>query len=196
MFLFKSVHKSTISNNERYGFTFPEEPSGFLPNLLLLCLIRALLIFCTGFGTIGGILSAFHIHYHHTMVMMSLLAFSFLLAFLHYHPVLFNVSYPLLFIFYTFSIFQFRQVVNSGFQSFITILYEAYSEHFHISLTRNVTISYDNRFLSISVAAIVVCFFFLLLLNIAISTYMSLVLTLCLTLPILQIALYIEKYPS
>ncbi|MCM1283498.1 MAG: transglutaminase-like domain-containing protein [Muribaculaceae bacterium] len=192
----KKEKNDTIGEQKKYGFSFPMEPVGFSARPAVLCCLKALLIFCASFGTLGGVLSAFHTSYNTALVLCSLLIFSFILAFLHYNAMIFNIVYPLIFFVFTFSIFQCRNIVNSGFQSFVSIMHEAYSDHFDLSLTREVTITYDNQYIAISVAAIFVGFFFALMLNIAISNYMSLFITLLMTFPVLQLALYIEYYPS
>lgn len=193
---FHKAKKNTISDETLYGFSFPAEPACFSPNMAVLCTVKALLVFCAAWGTIGGLLSAFSVQYNSALVMMALLLLSFILAFLHYNAVIFNTVYPVLFVIFTYSIIQCRVIANSGFQSFITVLFEEYSSYFNLSLSREVTVGFKNQYLAITVASIFVGFFLALLLNIAISTYMSLFLTLALTFPFLQLAIYIEKYPD
>ncbi|MBD5544447.1 MAG: transglutaminase domain-containing protein [Lachnospiraceae bacterium] len=195
MFFFKTK-KNTISDETLYGFSFPAEPASFTPNMAVLCTVKAMLVFCATWGTIGGLLSAFSIRYNSALVMTALLLISFILAFLHYNAVIFNMVYPVLFVIFTYAIIQCRIIANSGFQSFISVLFEEYSSYFNLSLSREVTISFGDQYLAITVASIFVGFFLALLLNIAISTYMSLLLTLMLTFPLLQLAIYIEKYPD
>lgn len=196
MFFPKKAKKNPISDQKLYGFSFPDEPLRFSPSPAALCSLKALLVFCASFGTLGGLLSAFSVNYNAFLVIILLLLFSFVLAFLHYNAVVFNVVYPLLFIIFTYSIIRCRLIANSGYQAFISVLYEEYSSYFELALTREVTIAYNDQYTAITVAAIFVGFFLALLLNIAISTYMSLLLTLLLTFPFLQLAIYIENYPS
>ncbi len=193
---FHKTRKNTISDETLYGFSFPAEPASFTPNMAVLCTVKALLVFCASWGTIGGLLSAFSVQYNSALVMTALLLLSFILAFLHYNAVVFNTVYPVLFVIFTYSIIQCRVIANSGFQSFITVLFEEYSSYFNLSLSREVTVGFGNQYLAVTVASIFVGFFLALLLNIAISTYMSLFLTLALTFPFLQLAIYIEKYPD
>lgn len=193
---FPKTKKSTIPDETLYGFSFPAEPAFFTPKIAVLCTVKALLVFCATWGTIGGILSAFSIRYNAVLVMAALLLLSFILAFLHYNAVIFNTVYPVLFVIFTYSIIQCRVIANSGFQTFISVLFEEYGSYFNLSLSREVTVGFSDQYLAITVAAIFVGFFLALLLNIAISTYMSLVLTLMLTFPFLQLAIYIEKYPD
>lgn len=194
--LFHKPKKNTISDETLYGFSFPAEPAHFTPRPAVLCTVKAILVFCATWGTLGGLLSAFSVPYNAAFVIAMLLLFSFILAFLHYNALVFNTVYPLLFILFTYSIIQYRIIANSGFQSFISIMFEEYSSYFNLSLSREITVGFSDSYLSITVAAIFVGFFLALLLNIAISTYMSLFLTLVLTFPLLQLAIYIEKYPD
>lgn len=193
---FPKTKKNTISDETLYGFSFPAEPAFFTPNMAVLCTVKAVLVFCATWGTIGGLLSAFSIQYNSALVMAVLLLLSFILAFLHYNAVIFNTVYLVLFVIFTYSIIQCRIIANSGFQSFISVLFEEYSSYFNLSLSREVTVGFGDQYLAVTVASIFVGFFLALLLNIAISTYMSLFLTLMLTFPFLQLAIYIEKYPD
>lgn len=191
--------KKTISPTTKealYGFSFPDEPSAFSAHPAILCLLKSILVFCASFGTIGGLLSAFSISYNVLLVIGILLVISVMLGFLHYNSFVFNTVYPLIFVIFTYSIIKCRFIANSGFQTFVSTLYEEYSSYFNLALTRDVTVAYNDQYVAVTVAAIFIGFFLALLLNIAISTYMSLPYTLLLTFPFLQLAIYIEKYPS
>ena len=196
MFFSKKTTKNSINQETFYGFSFPEEPVKFSSRPAVLCLLKSLLVFCASFGTLGGLLSAFSVNYNVLLVMGLLLIISFILGFLHYNSFIFNTVYPLIFVIFTYSIIKCRIIANSGFQTFVSVLFEEYSSYFELALIREVTVDYSNQYLAITVAAIFVGFFLALLLNIAISSYMSLPLTLLLTFPFLQLAIYIEKYPS
>lgn len=191
----KSSKRKFVSTKS-YGFTMEQTP---LNNRLyrgLICLLKGILVFSATYGTIAGLLSAFSIEYAKPVVFIILLFLSFCLSGLHYNRIVFNCGYPIIFVIFTWSIVRFRSLANSGFQTFVSTLYEYYSSHFQLSSLREVTVSNTDRYLTITVAAIYVGFALALLLNIAISTYMNVFLTLLLTAPILQLCIYINLYPS
>lgn len=191
----KKAKKDTIDVN-KYGFSFHEEPFDFSANVLIICIIKALLVFCSVTGTLGGLLSAFHINYNKGLFLLAMAVLSFTLAFLHYNNILFNTMYPILFFLFAFLIMRYRFIVMSGYQSFINVLFTEYTSYFDLLLSREVSIPYQNQYVSITVAAVFIGFFLALLLNIAVSTYMSLFAMLLLTFPFLQLSIYIEKFPS
>lgn len=180
----------------KYGFSFHEDPVDFSANIFIICLIKAMLVFCCVTGTLGGLLSAFHINYNKGLFLLVMGVLSFTLAFLHYNNILFNTLYPILFFLFAFLIIRNRIIVMSGYQSFITVLFEEYTSYFDLIISREVSIPYKNQYVSITITAIFIGFFIALLLNIAVSTYMSLFLMLLLTFPFLQLSIYIEKFPS
>ena len=188
----KTTSKAPIS----YGFTFAKTPDDNRLYRGIICLLKGALVFCATFGTLGGLLSAFQINYNISLVFFTLLILCFALAFLHYNRIVFNLCYPVIFVFFTVSIFRNRVLANSGFQSFISILYEEYSSYFELTALREANIANTNQYLTISIALLFVGFVLALLLNIMISSYMSVLGTILLTAPILQIGIYIGKYPN
>lgn len=193
----KWTKKATAKISETsYGFSMEKTPEDNKIYRGTVCMLKGFLIFCATFGTIGGLLNAFSIQYHLPAVFFTLLLLCFTLSFLHYNKLVFNVCYPTIFVLFTIAIFRNRVLANSGFQSFVSILYEAYSSYFELTSLRETNIANTNQYQTITVAAIFVGFVLALLLNIAISSYMSIFFTLLLTAPLLQIGIYIEKYPS
>jgi len=193
------LHKKTKQppdTDKSYGYLIPEIPRSFSTGRTAICLIKALLVFCASFGTIGSILSAFDMPVNMIAILSFLIIASLILAFLHYNHVLFNICYPLLFFVFAFSILKNRIYVNSGYQAVLNIIKEAYGEYFDLAFTRQATEAITHRYTTITFTMVFLGFFLVVLLNIAISTYMSTFWTIALTFPFLQFGLYIEKNPS
>lgn len=178
------------------AFFFEQTPENNHLYRWLICLLKGFLIFCATFGTIAGVLNAFSISYNEPALFFVLLFLCFCLAGLHYNRLVFNLFYPVIFVLFTGTIFKYRRLANSGFQAFMSILYEEYSSHFELSFIRETLETNTNRYLTITVAAIFVGFVLALLINVAISTHMSVLLTILLTAPILQVGIYIGLYPE
>ncbi|MBO6016261.1 MAG: hypothetical protein J6P60_06755, partial [Lachnospiraceae bacterium] len=191
-------HKTTDirPTGDRYGFSMEPTPERNRIFRGIICLLNGFLVFCSTFGTVGGVLNAFEVSYDQWTVFVLLLLLSFALAFLHYNKLFFYVLYPLIFLSFTFAIMQNRVLANSGFQSFVSVMYEAYSSYFDLPASREAAIANTDSYLTITVAAVFVGFVLALLLNIAVSTYMNVLDTILLTAPILQLGIYIEKYPN
>ena len=181
---------------ERYGYELLEPFGNFETGRLSICLWKAILMFCASLGTIGSIVSAFHMNVNMPVIVLAFLTMSLALSFLHYHHVLFNIGYPVVFILFAVSIFQNRRYVNSGYQAVVNLIKEDYREYFQLNYSGEAYEAIDDRYVTMTYAFIYLGFFLLVLLNIAISTYMSILLTMLLTFPFLQFGLYIGKMPS
>lgn len=190
----KTKQEQTISYP--YGFRAEAINSTVLSHRALTCTLKGLIIFAAISGTLGGVISSFSLPCYPAVIFFVLFLLSMALAFMHYNKLIFNLCYPLLFLFFTYFIFHFRYQVNSGFQAFLSILQENYSDYFDLSILREAAETITNRSLTISFAAIFIGFFFLILLNIAVSEYMSLLSVILLTFPIFQLGIYIGEMPD
>ena len=180
---------------EASGYHLSTSPTEVTLHRGIVCLIHGFLIFCATFGSVGGVLNAFEVTYNIPLFFFLMLALCFLLGFLHYNRVLFYTLYPVIFVGFTFSIIRNRLFANSGFQNFVTILYDAYTGYFDMDSIRDVTVSNTDVYQTVTVAAIYVGFVFALILNIVISSHMSVTGTILLTSPILMLGIYINRYP-
>lgn len=178
------------------GFTMETPLSNYDTMRASICLVKALLIFCASLGTIGSIISAFALETNMLIIVTSLLLFSLVLAFLHYNRILFNLAYPIIFFVFSYSILQYRIYVNSGFQAISNIVREHYRDYFELTYSRQTSEAISNRYMTITIAFIFLGFFLALMLNIAISNYMSTFFTIAMTFPFLQFGLYIGAIPN
>ncbi|MBR5419637.1 MAG: transglutaminase domain-containing protein, partial [Lachnospiraceae bacterium] len=154
------------------------------------------LIFAASYGTVGALISSFDLPCYQTPLMLLMLVLSVLLAFLHYSRLLFNLFYPVIFVSFTYFIFTFRYMVNSGYQAFVNILQQSYGDYYALDTYRQSQEYFADRAMTITYAASFIGFFLILLLNIFISEYMSLVAVIALTFPLFQIGIYVERMPS
>lgn len=195
MFL-KRKKQNSIDDSARYGFSFAPQPLTQCSDRVLSCALKGLFIFAAVYGTLGGLISSFDLPCYPVLLPMMLLGLSMALAFLHYSRLIFNLFYPLTFIFFTFSIFTYRYHVYSGFQAFLNIMQEKYSTYFNLSILREANEYFSDRNMTITITAVFIGFFLIVLLNIAISEYMSLPAVILLTFPIFQLGIYIGEMPD
>lgn len=179
-----------------YGFSADSQPTTVLSDRVLVCLIKGLIIYAAAMGTIGSVISSFSLPCHLGTIVIGLLAGAIALSFIHFNRWVFNICYPILFFLFVFCIIMFRNHVNSGYQAFLSILQEAYSSHFALDILREAQESITDRSLTITYAALFIGFFLMLVLNIAISEYMSLLSVMLITFPIFQLGLYIDLMPN
>lgn len=188
--------KQRVKSEKTLGYTVTEPYGDFDTGRVGVCLWKALLMFGAAFGTILSIVSAFDLQVNLPLLLSAFLLLSLLLSFLHYHHVLFNIGYPIAFFSFAFSIFQNRRYVNSGYQAIVNQVKENYRTYFHLNYSGEGYEAVDNRYLAMTYAFLYLGFFLIVLLNIAISNYMSIFLTMLFTFPFLQFGLYIGKMPS
>lgn len=188
--------KQQVKKEHSLGYTVTEPYGDFDTGRVGVCLWKAVLMFGAAFGTILSVVSAFGLQVNLPLIVLALLLLSLLLSFLHYHHVLFNIGYPVAFFVFAFSIFQNRRYVNSGYQAIVNQVKADYREYFQLNYTGEGYEAVDNRYLAMTYALLYLGFFLIVLLNIAISNYMSIFLTMLFTFPFLQFGLYIGKMPS
>lgn len=181
---------------ELYGYMPVKQFGDFEAGRVSICLWKAVLMFGASFGTVGSIVSAFDMSVNYPAMILAFLAVSFALSFLHYHPLLFNIGYPVAFCIFAVSIFRNRRYVSSGYQAILNLIREDYQTYFGLSYNGEGVETIDDRYMTMTYAFIYLGFFLIVLLNIAISTHMSIFLTMLLTFPFLQFGLYIRKIPS
>lgn len=195
MFFRKKKNEESITTYP-YGYLAAMQPTTQLSQRALICMLKGFIIFAAAFGTIGGVITSFSLPCHIVVIFFGLMLLSLLLAFLHYNRWIFNLGYPVLFFLFVFFIITFRYQVNSGYQAFLSIMQEQYSTYFNLSILRQAQETIQDRTLTITYASLFIGFFLLILLNIAVSEYMSLIFVFLLTFPIFQLGIYIDSMPN
>lgn len=195
MFLRKKTTPE-INTADYYGFSFPQQPLTRCSDRVISCALKGIFIFAAVYGSLGGLISSFDLPHYELILPLFLLVLSMTMAFLHYSRLIFNLFYPISFFMFMFSIFTYRYHVYSGFQAFLNIMQEKYSNYFNLSILREANEFFSDRRMTITVAAIFIGFFLIVLLNIAISEYMSLPAVILLTFPIFQLGIYIDELPA
>ena len=161
----------------------------------LICLLRGLVIFLGTYGTIIGILEAFKLPYNAPVVTFAFFLISMYVAFLYFNKIFFYAGYFLLLGAFTYELAHMYMFANSGYQAIINEIYSAYSDYFKLLSVREGQEFVEQRYLTVTVAAIFLGVFLAMMLNVTISGYMNLVETVLITLPFLEIAFYINKKP-
>lgn len=162
----------------------------------LVCVIRSVIIFMGCLGTLGTVVSAFNLPYIPIIVIPALYIVSLLISLLYYNKRCFYIGYIAIFALFLILSINYFLYINSGFQAFLNVMYGKYSDYFHLNSLREGTEYITNRAVTVSFAMIFFGTVLTILLNIAISGYMSLFHTFFLTFPILQVVFYIDLKPN
>ncbi len=178
-----------------FGMTVGDISTDRTPNRFYLCFIRALLIFMAVFGMTGGLVSSFDLPFSVIGVAAVVFVLSLFSAFLYYNKISFYIGYVVVFL--GFVVFSARGYwyINSGYQAFSNEVFNAYSDYFGLLSVREATEFITDRYLTVTAMMIFMGWFFSIILNIAISGYMSLAATFMITFLPLQAAFYIDRIP-
>ena len=160
---------------------------------LFLCVIRGVLVFMATFGTICGIASAFELDFDFVKVLFLHFLISMFICLIYYNKISFYVGYLLLLALFAWFSIKYFWYINSGFQAFLNVTGRKYANFFNLPAVRDATEVISDRYETITMLMIFLGVLFALLLNIAISAYMSLFLTFLVTFLPLQVAFYINR---
>ena len=158
-------------------------------NNVLNCFLRGMILFLLTFGSIGGFLSAFSISYNYILVIVFYLSLAMFFSWLYSLPKFFfrDLGYLAFFGLFLFSIMQLRFYANSGLYEVVNRLMEAAQSFFELSGVRQYEVTIDNEYLTVAVVAIFIGLIYIIVLNIWLSSRMSVFWTVMFTFPLLLI---------
>ncbi len=167
-------------------------------NNVLNCFLRGLILFLLTFGSLGGFLSAFSISYNYIMVIVTYLVLAMFFAWLYSLPKFFfrDAGYLAFFAVFLFSIMRLRIYANSGLYEVVNALMEAAQGFFELSGVRQYEVTIDNQYLTVAIVAIFIGLIYIIVLNIWLSSRMSVFWTAVFTFPLLLIPLYMKMIPD
>ena len=122
--------KNRIKELDRDGFYIGKIHNQDGLKRFFICLLRGFMVFLACYGTVAGVVEAFHIPYNQPFVMVFLLLFSLFTACLYYHKIIFYIGYVVLMFVFTYALGVLYYYANSGFQAIVNIIYEDYSDYF------------------------------------------------------------------
>lgn len=169
------------------GIILEVQPVKLNNNKVLFCLLKGVLIYLGVFGTIGCYVSAFSIECNLLLLGILLFPISMYTAFLYYNKLTMNLGYPLLLILFLFAAVNFYRFVSSGFSAILNITYEAADNKLNLPAVKTFAELFTDRYISITYALAFIGSFGAILLNCAISGYMSFPSVFLMTFSIVQI---------
>lgn len=150
------------------------------------------------FGGLGGFLSCFGVSYYVPVVAVSylLMAAYFSYLFKTGKALIRDIGYVVFFIVFVLGIMAFHDYINSGFYAVVNIIYEEASDYFDMPAVREFTEVVANRDLTVTLAAIFIGSAEIIILNIYLSTYMSVTAAIVISVPLFIVPLFFEKEPD
>lgn len=167
-------------------------------NLFMCCFWHSLIIFLVAFGAIGGFLSAFSIEYSVLPVVVVFLAASFYFSFMYSTRKLYlrDAGYIAFFAVFMASIYYLRNYANSGFYTIINTVLQRAQSFFNLAGMREYDTKVYNGYVAVAVAVIFVGIVLIIILNILLSNFMSIIWSVIITFPLLIIPMYMKLSPS
>ncbi len=162
------------------------------------CFLRSIIVFSLTFGTIGGFLSAFHISYNFLLVVFFYILFALYFSFLYSTAKLLlrDVGYIVFFALFVGAIFVFRVYANSGFYTVVNQVLQQAKIFFNLSGVREYETQINNAYLTVAIVAVFIGMVLIIILNIWLSSAMSLFWTVLLTFPLQLIPIYMKLTPD
>lgn len=189
----KLVYKKERENNK---LLVGEVSQTSKSNRLLLCVFKGLLIFIASYCSIAALLDTFNISFSRPIIIAGFLFFSMYVALLYFNKIVFYIFYIFLFLVFTIELARYYLYANSGFQAAINIISKEYSDYFALPVERQAQEVFENRYMTVTVAALFLGVFIIILLNVTISGYMNTFETMLVTFPLVEVCLFIHKIPS
>jgi len=189
----KFIYKKELNENKLLVGEVSQDKKS---SRIILCLFKGLLIFIASYCSVCSLLDSFNIPYNRPVIFIGFAVFSLYVSMLYLNKVIFYVFYIILFIVFTVELARYYFPANSGFQAATNIIYEAYSDYFNLPSLRESQEIVSNRYYTVTIAALFMGAFSVILLNVTISGYMNAFETMLVTFPFVEIALFIHKIPN
>ena len=150
------------------------------------------------FGSMGGFLSCLGASFYVPVVALAYILLAAYFSYLFKSGKIWvrDAGYMLFFIVFVLGIMLLREYVNSGFYAIINLIYDAASDYFDMPAVREFAEIIANRDLTITIAVIFIGSVEIIILNIYLSTYMSILAAVMMSVPIFTIPLFFEREPD
>lgn len=191
----EEVHKGDIYLAKGIYLKTPVMDNG---NLLMNSFLRCFVVFALAFGSLGGVLSSFHISYNFPLVVVAylILAMYFSLLYSTTKLIFRDVGYILFFVVFVTAIMQLKTYANSGLYTIVNAVLQQAQSFFDLSGITQYDVSVDNDFVTVSIFMIFAGMVLIILLNIWLSTSMSVIWSVGLTFPFFLLPLYFKQVPD
>lgn len=166
--------------------------------VLINCFLRSVIIFLLAFGCAGGFLSSFSISYNYVLVMAAYMLLSLYFSLLYSTSKLIyrDIGYILFFMVFVAAVTMFRTYGSSGLYSVVNTILNHAQSFFNLSGVRQYDVVISNDYFTVAIFAILIGVVMIILLNIWISSSMSMIWSVMLTFPVLLIPLYMKLVPD
>lgn len=159
-------------------------------------LINGIIMFFITYGCIGCFVSSFSISCKNSMLFFVLFILAIAYSFMHINAKAHKIGYIVILISYMYVVFSLKTIIKSGFARIVNETFEKISDIIYVSKVRKYTEYVDDYKMAATMCLIIIGFVMLLILNIVVSEYLNVILTLIITSPIVGVGFYFGYTPS
>lgn len=191
----EEIHRGDVFLAKGIYLKKPDMDNG---HVLLNAFLRSLIVFLLVFGSLGCFLSSFDIAYNFVMVFVVFMALSMYFSMLYSTSRLLfrDIGYILFFVVFLGAIYIFKLYANSGLYFIVNTVLLYAENFFNLSGVRQYEVTISNSYLTVSILECFIGMVLIIVLNIWISSAMSIVWTFIFTVPLMFVPLYMKLSPS
>ncbi|MDD6400287.1 MAG: transglutaminase-like domain-containing protein [Lachnospiraceae bacterium] len=165
-------------------------------NRIFMLLLKGFLVYLLTMGSIGFYLSSFNIAYNFLLVNAVIFVTAFLCAGLYYRLLTENLGYLILLSLFGLLVLKLKIVINSGFYAIVNITVDEAARYFGVNAQKLYTEQIENRYLTVTMAAIFIGVVMNILLNVYISRRMQYMTAIFITMFLNFVPIYLEVNPD
>lgn len=161
------------------------------------CFFKGFMEFFVAYGSLAGFLSAFQVQYNQAIVAIAMLLTALFFSALYHFNKIYkkDITYILFFTVFVFLVYRYRTYINSGFYSVVNDVIKFIRNYLNQPEGTQYMESIANRYLAITITAIFVGMVQIIVINIWVSTFMSIFWSILFTLPFYLLPIFFEQPP-
>lgn len=153
-------------------------------------LVNALALFGSAYGSLGCLVSAFHLKIADVILLVACIVFAIVFSFMYIGKRFRVISYLVIWVASVFLVSNFYWIINSGMSAIHNICLNTIDDIFELPQLREYTEYYTDQYVSMTMALCVMALLLTMLLNIFISEYMNPMAVMLITLPAAIFGMY------
>lgn len=181
----KDIQHNDRKLNTKSGVSFEGSINVFsIRDSSIRYVINGIIMFFVAYGSVACFVTSFSISYEKVMLFFILFALAMLYSFMHISPTAHKIGYIAILISYLYIVLKLKTMIKSGFARIVNQTFEQISNKIYVNNVRKYTEYVENYKAATTLCLIIIGFVLLLILNIVISEYLNVTMTMILTLPL------------
>lgn len=193
----KNINREDTQLNSNSGVSFEGNINVFsIRDSTIRYIINGIIMFFVAYGSVVCFVTSFSISYEKVMLFFILFVLAMLYSFMHISPTAHKIGYIAILISYLYIVLKLKTMIKSGFARIVNKTFEEISNKIYVNNVRKYTEYVENYKAATTLCLIIIGFVLLLILNIVISEYLNVTMTMILTLPLVLAGPYFGYKPE